>query len=282
MSKSKQKGDIRILFWNIQNWNINDTNPLRGESRLSRILSVLRREKPDIALFAEVTDPAIPNEILRRLGGRHTVFATNDKNSHQLMAVFRAAGTKGISITQRNEFAGEDMKGRTFPLLEIHGQSSALAVMAAHTKARSDSLSMKKRQTQFGQMAGLAAEFNKRAVPLLVVGDMNTMGNGRDIDGPAEIAITKNILATGGLAPLPKDKTLTWRGIDSDAIYPDAELDHAFITAAAAVNVRPVNDNGARVRVGGWPEQATKTRQDNWVRRNSDHAYLVIDIKRPT
>lgn len=281
MSVPKQKGDLRILFWNIQNWNLNDNNPLRGASRFARILSVLRREKPDIALFAEVTDPALPSEILRHLGGRHTVFATNDKNSHQLMAIFRAAGTRGIHITQRNEFAGEDMTGRTFPLLEIHGQTSALAVMAAHTKARSEPASMKKRQYQFGLMASVAAEFNKRAVPLLVVGDMNTMGNGRDVNGPAEIAITKNILATGGLAPLPKDHSLTWRGVDSDAVYPDAELDHAFITAAAAPSVRPVNDNGARVRVGGWPEQATKTRQDNWVRRNSDHAYLVIDIKRP-
>lgn len=281
MSVPKQKGDLRIMFWNVQDWDLRTGDPVRGRNRLARILSILRREKPDIALFAEVQDPAIKTALVRGLGNRHAVFETNDKNPRQLMAVFNAAAGRGVIATQRNEFAGDDMSGRAFPLVEIQTKSGALAVMAAHTKARSEPASMKKRQYQFGMIAAVAAEFNARSIPLVVMGDMNSMGNGSSVDGPREITIMNSIMASSGLTPLRKDRPHTWRGVDADSRYPDAELDHAFVTTSAAPLVRAVNDNGAQVRVGGWPELDTKRRQNNWVRRHSDHAYLVMDIKFP-
>jgi len=277
----EKKDTLRILFWNVQDWDLRSGGPVRGQRRFDRILSILRREKPDIALFAEVQDPGLKNALVRGLGNRHSAFETNDKNPRQLLAVFNAAAGRSVIATQRNEFAGDDMSGRAFPLLEVQTKTGALAIMAAHTKARSNPESMKKRQYQLGQIAAVAAAFNARGVPLLVMGDMNSMGNGLTIDGPREITIMNSIMASSGLTALPKDRPHTWRGIDSDARYPDAELDHAFISASAAALVRPVNDNGAVVRVGGWPELDTKRRQNNWVRRHSDHAYLVMDIKLP-
>ena len=277
----KQKGDLRILFWNVQDWDLRSGDPVRGQRRFDRILSILRREKPDIALFAEVQDPGLKNALIKSLGHRHNAFETNDKNSRQLLAVFNNAAGHSVIATQRNEFAGDDMSGRAFPLVEVMTKNGSLAIMAAHTKARSEPASMKKRQHQLGQIAAVAAEFNARAVPLLVMGDMNSMGNGGKIDGPREITIMNSIMASSGLTALPKDRPYTWRGVDTDARYPDAALDHAFISAAAAARVRPVNDNGAMVRVGGWPELDTKRRQNNWVRRHSDHAYLVMDVKMP-
>ncbi len=271
MAVKKQKGDLRVLFWNVQDWLLRDGES-KAAARFSRVLSVLRREKPDIALFAEVSDPAIKTALLTHLKSGHVAFETNDKNPRHLVAIFRAAAGRSVSVEQRNEFSDDNLTGRTLPMLNIVDENGPMAILAAHTKSGSTPENLTKRQRQFGQIAKLASDLGAERIPLLVMGDMNTMGDGRKITGAREIEIVSSIIAQGGLTMLPKDRKATWHGVDADARYPDADLDHAFISRSAAFRA-------ATVRVGGWPELPSKRQQDNWVRRHSDHAYIVADIK---
>jgi endonuclease/exonuclease/phosphatase family metal-dependent hydrolase len=271
MSPKKQKGDLRILFWNIKDWFLRDGES-KAAARLDRVLSVLRREKPDIALFAEVNDPAIKTALLTNLKSGHVAFETNDKNPPHLVAVFRAAAGRSVSVEQRNEILDGNPTGRSLPMLNIIDENGPLAILAAHTKSGIAPENLTKRQKQFQQIAKIATEFGAERIPLLVVGDMNTMGDGEKTSGAREIEIASEIMGQGGLIRLPKDRKATWHGVDADARFTDADLDHAFISRSAAFRA-------ATVRVGGWPELPTTKRQDNWVRTHSDHAYIVVDIK---
>lgn len=270
LTVQKPKGHLRILFWNVQDWRYNDGSTTSAQ-RMMRILKVLKREKPDIALFAEVSDPSIKNALATSLRTPHIAFETADKNRMHLMAVFRAAAGNAVTIEQRNEFSDDTLTKRTYPLLRVATPAGGLAILAVHTKSGSKPEAMSQRQTQFGQIANLAVEVGAHGMPVLVMGDMNSMGNGADVDGRREIDIMGKIIAQGGLTILPKDKATTWRGIGKDAHYPDADLDHVFLTRSAA-------HRASTVRVGGWPHRPTPRGRDRWVREYSDHAYLVVDI----
>lgn len=264
----KQKGDLRILFWNVQDWRLSDP------AHFDRIMGVLRREKPDIALFAEVSDPTLKTRIVQSLKSAHVAFETTDKTPRHLMAVFNAAATGPATVEQRNEFSDDTLTVRTFPLLRLHGRHGPLAILAAHAKSGSTNENMTKRSRQFGQLARLGADLAAQDTPLLVMGDLNTMGNSGVVNSAREIAIMARIVEQGGLSILPKDKTTTWHGVGPDARFADCDLDHALASAAIATRA-------STVRVGGWPTLRSARGRDNWVRRYSDHAYLVVDIKPP-
>lgn len=272
----KQKGDLRLLFWNVQDWHLRNGETTARE-RFDRILAVLRREKPDIALFAEVTDPKVKTEIAMALPG-HTVFATTARSSHRLMAVFNHAATQSsVVIEQRDEFVTGPQAERSFPMVRIIGRDFNIAVLAAHTKSGSDPESLAQRQRTMGQVLTLHAALAQDNTPLVVMGDLNTMGNSATVDSAREIEIMRQMMAAEGLTLLPKDTAHTWHGVDHDARYPDCDLDHAIVTTNIAHRVRPTA-GGAAVRVGGWPDADTLRKRNGWVRRHSDHAYLVMDI----
>lgn len=274
----KKKGDLRILFWNIKDWSLKEGDFYKTPApRFERILSVLRREKPDIALFAEVIDLDVKRQLAKTLPG-HSVFQTTGRNERALVAVFRQAAGRSCTIEQRNEFSNDKLTDRAFPLVRVTSRDFNLAVMGAHTKSGSTPQHMAQRQRSFGQMGMLNRELALENTPLIVMGDMNTMGNSADVDSAREIAIARDILANGGLTILPADKPHSWHGVGRDSKYADCALDHAFMSARAAMRARPINENGAKVRVSGWTDRPTPRTRDNWVLQNSDHAYIVMDI----
>ena len=272
----KKKGDLRILFWNIRHWNIDSDDPT-AVGRFERILALLRREKPDVAVFAEVMDPVIKTRLSRALPG-HTVFESSDRDTHHLAAVFNHAAGHSVSLEQRNEFTSDALPDRAFPLVRIAGRDFNLAVLGVHSKSGSTPESMAMRQRTLGQIANLNAEMARDGTPLVAIGDMNTMGNSADVNSPREIAIMDELLADAGMTRLPNDKPHTWHGVGPDARYDDCTLDHALVSSGAAHRVRPTGPGGARVRVVGWPDKPAGPVRDNWVRDHSDHAALVLDI----
>lgn len=273
-NKPKQAGDLRVLFWNIRDWGT-QTN----SRHLTRILATLRRESPDIALFAEISTPAVKTALARHIPGPYTIFETADKNPRHLMAIFNHAAAHPITIEQRNEFSNLTLTERTFPLLRLAGRAFNCAVLAAHTHSGATPADLTQRQKIISKITALHKNLKAEKTPLLVLGDMNIMGNGSTLSATREREITASILGKHGMALLPKDSPVTWHGIDRDKIYPDADLDHAFLSLPALKQIRPVNDKGALVRVSGWPDWQSPPMRDRWVRRYSDHAYLVIDIK---
>lgn len=272
---AKQPGDLRILFWNIRDWGHHSTT-----RHFNRILATLRREKPDIALFAEIMNPTIKTQLAQRLPGPHIIFETTDKNPRRLLAVFNHAAGHNALIEQRNEFSNDKLTERTFPLLRVTSRDFNLAVLAVHTNSGSNPEDLGDRQRAVAKIASLHKTLQAQNTPLLVIGDMNTMGNGSSNFTPTrERTITANMLAAAGLSRLKKNRPHTWHGVGPDKIYPDTDLDHAFLTTASAQAARLVNTKGEQVRVSGWPDRKTGPQRDHWVRRYSDHAYLVVDIK---
>jgi exonuclease III len=273
----KRKGDLRILFWNVKDWSLQDGAP-DARRRFDRILDVLRREKPDVALFAEILDPQIKEQLAQALPG-HGVFQTNGRNARELVAVFRQAAGRSVTVEQRNEFSNETLTDRTFPLVRVLSKDFNLAVLGLHTPSGSTPEGLARRQRLLGRIGQLNAELARDNIPLVALGDMNTMGNSGTVNSAREIAITTRMLAHRGLTLLAKDKPHTWHGVDYDARYADCSLDQAMISASALGLVRPVGaDPHIRVRVIGWPDEPEGEKRDNWVRELSDHAAIVLDI----
>ncbi|MBU0800456.1 MAG: endonuclease/exonuclease/phosphatase family protein [Alphaproteobacteria bacterium] len=279
----KQKGDLRILFWNIQDWSLRNGATAAAE-RFDRVLSVLRREKPDVTILAEVIDPEIKNRLAEALPG-HTLFQTITRDSRELVAIFRHAADRSVTVEQRNEFSDDALNYRAFPLVRVLSRDFNLAVLGVHSKSGSTPESLARRLRTLAQIGNLQANLANKNVPLIALGDMNTMGEGAQgkIDGAQEIAMTARIMGKAGMTLLEHDKPHTWHGIERDAQYPDCRLDQALVSTTALSRLRPVsNDNSpttAHVRVMGWPHESPGLARDQWIRKNSDHAYLVVDVK---
>ena len=121
--------------------------------------------------------------------------------------------------------------------------------------------------------------FANPTAKLVVLGDLNTMGLKAPYNDISDITIDQEILFLEkrfkrvSLDRLQKThEDSWWNGSEN---YEPSKLDHVF--ADESLHFKDFG-NGAKVKVIGWPELATRQEQLQWIDEFSDHALLYGEV----
>jgi hypothetical protein len=267
---------LTVIFWNVQDWGQRGDDP-EEKARFDRITSVIKKENPDIAVFAEAMDETLRVRMAQALPPGYAIHETTSINPRHIITIFKNAADYNVSITQRDEFKGPDGSRRPFPLIQLATMAEQIAFLPVHSPSGAKTENMARREMIMQNVFKLTKEIQGTGSEFLTLGDMNTMGGG-SVTMAEEISDLAQEARNAGLEMISKNYPYTWHGIDADAQYADADFDHVMTTPDLAKRIYPVNAQGDHVRVGGWPEAATSGARDQWVRDYSDHAYLKLKI----
>lgn len=286
----KQEHDLRLMFWNVRNLG-DDVHVTDETERIKEIADIIQREDVDVACLAEVVGPDIKSKLNDVLPPGYTIFETASDNPHHLVTIFKNAANRSVMLTQRDEFKGKKALDRPYPLIEVSQNDKKVAILPMHAKAGTRKFDFKLRQFRLQDVSNLAATLNADDIPLIALGDMNTVGNGENIDPRDELKKAQYLLydptsedaykdwEAAKLILLDKDQPNTWKGIGKKKQrYGESDLDHVFISEDFKNAVGYVNDSGSQVRVGGWTDLTSEPDKEEWVRTRSDHGYLILDI----
>lgn len=287
----KKEHDLRLVFWNVR--NMGDDEHVKDETdRVQAIADLIVNEDVDVACIAEVVGEDIKTKMNDVLPPGYTIHQTTSENFHGIMTIFKNAANRKTVIQQRNEFKGPKGKDRAYPLIEITQNDQKIAILPMHAKAGSRDFDFNLRQHRLQDVSNLAVSLHEKQVPLIALGDMNTVGKKEKVDAQSELRRAEYLLydpATefayedwdaAKMILLPKDSPNSWKGIGKDSKFDESDMDHVFVSEWFADNIKEIDGNadGAKVKVGGWTEQASEEARKQWVKENSDHGYIMLDI----
>lgn len=274
-----KKGELKLMFWNVQNWG-EETTTQEKEQRFDRVLATILHEDPDVAVIAEVCNSSIKTKLAETLPSGYSIFETTNKDKgrsdHTLIAIFKHAAGRSVTMQQRNEFMGPKNSLRSFPLLTVHEDNKRLAILGVHSKSGSYTKAYNRRKEILRDVANLASVLEAQNTPMVAMGDMNTMGDRqRNISSFSEIKRSNFLMydptrdrryknwRAGHLVSLWKDARFTWMGVDEDKVYPDISLDHVYVSKSLLPRCKSVDNKRNKVHVGDGPRSQQTKKKSN-------------------
>lgn len=275
---SEPENTLSVIFWNVQFWGARDS-PAAEIRRFDHVVDMIRDRDPDIACFSEVVDDTIQTRLARALPPGYTIHQTAVQKSTKILTLFKNATHRSLTITQCDQFKGLHQKGKPYPLIRILTARHDISILSIHTKSgiRPEDLVIRDEISDIACSVARAA--NADGSKVVIMGDMNTMGAG-NISTSQEIqSLQQKFFDQAGLVSLTKTYPATWHGTHKDAIYPDADLDHVFVSQSLVNDIQPMNETGARLWVGGWTLEPQGAARDASVQAGSDHAPIQFKIR---
>lgn len=274
---STPQGALSVVFWNVQFWGARDS-PAAETRRFDYVVDVIRDRDPDIACFSEVVDDTIQTRLAKALPPGYTVHQTAVKNSTKILTLLKNTPHRSLTITQCDEFKGLHQKGKPYPLIRVLTAAQDISILAIHTKSGIRPEDLVIRDEISDTACTIARAANAAGSKVIIMGDMNTMGAGTISTGQEIQSLKQKFFDQAGLVPLSKTYPATWHGTHKDAIYPDADLDHVFVSQSLINDIQSMNGNGARLWVGGWTLEPHGPARDASVQAGSDHAPIQFKI----
>jgi hypothetical protein len=119
----------------------------------------------------------------------------------------------------------------------------------------------------------------------IFLGDLNTMGLEypfkKDIESAFEIKKWDKYgtRAKIQMRRLVKTHDASWSNGSTSSI-PPSSLDHVYASSNISFKtfVRPGDGGQAHVSVRGWVDEATAAKQDEWIKKYSDHSLLYFEV----
>lgn len=265
---------MKFLSWNVEHF--------KGKAaRLKRVVGLIKDEDPDIFGIIEVTGKTVFSQLVKEFPGYSFSITEGDQSQEILIGV---RGGITAFMTQRNEFKRSNAYLRPGALLTVTGSNGTpLPILFSHLKSLPSPEGFGLRDAMFDKVRHLKKALN-RAAPgkkseMILVGDLNTMGmnltySKKDLEGPEELARVEKVLKSADLKLISKTAPATFNN-GSNSSYAPADLDHVFATPGLKFK----NQGGAEIKVGGWALESTVAKQDAWIRKFSDHAPLIFELK---
>jgi endonuclease/exonuclease/phosphatase family metal-dependent hydrolase len=276
------------VAFSVASWNVEHLNSAGAPTRVSDVAAQLRELDPDVVAIYEVEGKQVWQELMDGMPG-YSFFITEGQNTQHILL-----GTKGrvaTFVTQKVEFRSRDAFMRPGALLSSRVDGHDYTLLFLHLASMPDPRGFGLRT----DMVDRALEFKKDVVSrvspaeqnFIFLGDLNSMGLDyvygreeppsrkllrRSASGEDEIGRLAFVAAREGMRVLPKTHDATWRDTRRTS-----NLDH--VVAAKHLTFTKF-DNGAEVRVKGWPELPTKAAQLAWIKRFSDHAILYFEVEK--
>lgn len=268
---------ISFASWNVEHF--------RGkQDRVERVVSLLKETNPDVFALYEVEGKQVFNNLMSMMS-THSFFITEKTDKANMEILIGVRRSLNAFVTQRDEFRSKvpTLRPGTLVTLQINGEN--YGILFLHLKSFPDPRSWGLRDDMFRNVASLKRKLDNspEASPtakMIVIGDLNTMGlsapynNISDLSIDEEIRFLEKRFERVSLRRLPKTAELSWWN-GSDKYAPGSPLDHVF--GDINLNFKKFS-GGAEVKVIGWPELNTETKQKAWIDKFSDHALLYGEV----
>jgi len=195
-----------------------------------------------------------------------------------------------VMYTQRIELTGGRISIRPGVLLNVRTGGNWYSLLFLHTKSGPNTNSFNARQKQFDQIFGLKRKLDdieptrrgRDRARLIVVGDLNTMGNGRRgrprrVTGPQEVGRLRSKASRNSMTMEFKEfqDTFNQPGLRSN-------LDHVLTTRPVQLKHfgRTAGGDPFTVRVQGWNQLLGDARAlRDFEKTLSDHSALYFEVE---
>jgi exonuclease III len=189
---------LRVLFWNVRNFGAKN-----DKRRLEKVADILRAENPDVACIAEVVHSGIKAALACSFSSSHGVVQSgSNEGGARLVSIFKKNAGYINKVLPWGRFTRHDGGGgASFPLIYTMRRNrndpdkmSKLAVLGVHFPAKANPFRHARRLNLIEKIGYLSSNLKQDGVSLLVMGDMNTAGDGQWIETQDEINLIRKIL----------------------------------------------------------------------------------------
>ena len=275
-----------FLSWNVRHF--------RGsKSRLNDVDNFITQLDPDVFGLIEYQGKSSIRELMVDRFPEYDFAVTDSTGNLEMVVGYRRGKFDQVVWTQKRQF--NDVKRRLRPgaLISLRLGKEFYNLLFLHADSGADTIDYKNRQTVFRKIWRLKAALEKRSTTgksnFIVLGDLNTMGNGKTVSGKSEIKRLAKAAKKNGLRMLEKDWGTTWsqwgkgkRGNRRKLKVSElnglmtSNLDH--VIAASELQFEPCGDNQEDIHVKGW-RQLSGTNKVDFLWNLSDHCGLFGKVK---
>ena len=267
--------------FSVASWNVEHFKDDR--SRVERVVTFLKKQKPDIFALYEVEGSEVFKELVQTMKD-YTFHVTEGPQVQEILLGVRQGLT--AFFTQKIEFKSGATAMRPGALLTVTVADKHYPLLFLHTASGNDPRGLGLRD----DMMLRAVEFRKPldaaakkaggdSANYIFLGDFNTMGmeykfvKGRDISPEDELVKLTKEAKKRNMRMLTKSAPATWSNGSKSSI-PDSNLDHVV----AADHLFFTQFDGNDVSVRGWAEKKTTQEKDEWIKQFSDHSMLYFEV----
>ena len=292
-------GKFSVAFWNVENfWGRS-----ARASEVSKHLKTIRDdgEMPDVISLCEIKDKGKIRDVIKEefsdydfaltdTGGYHS--RERDKAEIEILVGWRQGLFNQAIFTQRVDLKAGAENVRPGALLNVRLRRTWYSLLFLHMKSKADPSSYRMRRAAIERLWRFKAALNRldrtrdrrKGSRLLVMGDLNTMGNGRRLKGHHEVANLKRDAKANGMVLMTKEHDLTFgQGPARDRL--ESNLDHVLTSRLQLRSLGYRENRGAggreryRVAVRGWNQlKGDRLALRRFEKNLSDHSTLYVEV----
>jgi endonuclease/exonuclease/phosphatase family metal-dependent hydrolase len=270
------------VSWNVEHFKDDPTT-----TRVNRVVDFLNAQRPDVLGIYEVEGATIFSALTQKMPD-YTFQITEGVQTQEILVGVKK--TLSAFITQRTEFRSGTTHMRPGQLVTVTKNGEGYALLFLHLASGSDPRGMGlrddmlERAFEFRKTLDKAAGGNGKA-RYIFLGDLNTMGLEYPFDKDIEAAVELKKWDKYGtrariqMRRLAKTHDASWSNGSTSSI-PPSNLDHVYASTNISFRafVHPVDGGQAEVSVRGWVDQPTVAKQDDWIKKFSDHSLLYFEV----
>jgi endonuclease/exonuclease/phosphatase family metal-dependent hydrolase len=261
-----------FAVWNIEKFKYNP-------QRVRAVGQLIAKHDPDVIGILEFLDKNAARRLVRseHLAGYDFAF-TDSARSIEILVGWRRGKFDQVLYTQRRELQAGNVNLRPGGLLSVlpRQQEVFTNFLFLHTDSGKDAQAFANRKLMLEKVWGLQERLGVLAeqqgeARLIVLGDLNTMGQTNGATAAEEIAALAQAALANGMRVLPKTHPHTW---SSDGVR-KSNLDH--VMASSELRFKAQTPAPTEVLVDGWVNRSGEDRV-NFVKNISDHSLLFGEL----
>ena len=275
-----------VMCWNIENFS---GKPERAKDVARRI----KKLDPDLIGILELKDKGAAREFVSSHLKNYN-FGITDTRAYEesgrpgrkldILVGWKPGSFSQVVYTTRREFTMERIGIRPGALVSVRRGNRFDNVLFLHSKSGPDWTSYGMRQTQLKSVWKLRRALDKIAGGagrgrLMVVGDLNTMGNGSSVDQEEEIDRLIGAARKAGMWVPSKTHDRTYANVSKGW---RSDLDHVLVSNNIELEPEWKDSfgNWVGVRVTGWVEiENDREKLKSFTREISDHSALFARVR---
>ena len=283
-----------VSFWNIENFWGQTARASRVRKHLEEIHD--GTNPPDVVAFCEIKDKGKIRDVIKDEFSEYDFGMTDtggyraiqrDKPEIELLVGWRRSAFDQAIFTQRVDLKGENSSVRPGALLNVRIRRTWYSLLFLHTKSGANQDDYDARNESLNKLWNLNqalidlddSRYHTEGSRFLVMGDLNTMGNGRGVSGSREVSNLERKASENDMHLFNKSHDLTFSQRDNGGRL-ESNLDHVLGSRIDLKRQGTRNGASYHVRVYGWNQlqndrQALHAFEDDL----SDHSALYVEVE---
>ena len=275
-----------VVSWNVKHFNKSSDSPAE-RSRVSRVISYLKLQDPDIFGIYEVEGKDVFTEMVSQFQG-YTFQITEGLQTQQILVGVR--NTLTAFFTQKVEFKTGVTFMRPGLLATINVDDVNYSLLFLHLASKTVPRGMGLRDDMIERAMKFRHTLDKayggrHKANYLFLGDLNIMG----MDYPFQKSIEPKFelkkwdsagKKTFGMRRLGKTSEVTWSSLSTSKLG-RSNLDHVY--AAEHLKFTKFKDalnEDVEIAVRGWVDEESESEKDSWIKSYSDHSLLFFEVQK--